>query len=670
MIENRIESLRFSPVENVTTGTIATLSPHDTSMIFFTGAGAVTVESISYGAKGKVLKLANLTGSTLTLKHNTGSINKNRIITSDATDLVIQNNQIVSLLYDHVNSRWKIDGAASGGGSAWLDDDGTTPSPLPSATGSKSIAIGEGASAEDTNTLAIGKSSVAATGSTDSIAIGTNVKTTETSLTYQSVVAYAIAIGKDITMGFSDQYATPATTYNNIAIGNAAKTQSDNSIAIGTSSHGFGSAAVAIGNTASANANGAIAIGNASSSTNGISIGESVDSNSSSSISIGNTFTNNFDHSIAIGKPSSITASYGVAIGFSTTIGSKSIAIGKGSVASSTNSIAIGIDNVGLGSGGSYSISMGKNAGTSGTSSSIAIGRGASVTYNNGISFGRSSSAQGLSNIAIGYSASTNNANSIAIGTSSSSSATGGISIGKSASTAGTSIAIGYNAAANASDALAIGRYSSATSFATAVGGREAVASGFGSTALGRKSTANSSWAIAIGIGEASRGAMAANAIAIGQYGHARIINSIQLQATSIIRKDEAAVVHTTTEAFRWCAGNEAIVFTKEVAIDTGTPSVTLTVPSGSTFYPNEVGVIYTSGTLTTPPTISFGVTGNTTKFVNATTSSIANLYDRDVFSVSSTAGESSLIAAVTSAGTGTSSKARFYFKGLLLENQ
>lgn len=116
MIENRIESLRFSPVENVTTGTIATLSPHDTSMIFFTGAGAVTVESISYGAKGKVLKLANLTGSTLTLKHNTGSINKNRIITSDATDLVIQNNQIVSLLYDHVNSRWKIDGAASGGG--------------------------------------------------------------------------------------------------------------------------------------------------------------------------------------------------------------------------------------------------------------------------------------------------------------------------------------------------------------------------------------------------------------------------------------------------------------------------------------------------------------------------------------------------------------------------
>ncbi len=116
MIENRIESLRFSPVENVTTGTIATLSTHDTSMIFFTGAGAVTVESISYGAKGKVLKLANLTGSTLTLKHNTGSINKNRIITSDATDLVIQNNQIVSLLYDHVNSRWKIDGAASGGG--------------------------------------------------------------------------------------------------------------------------------------------------------------------------------------------------------------------------------------------------------------------------------------------------------------------------------------------------------------------------------------------------------------------------------------------------------------------------------------------------------------------------------------------------------------------------
>jgi hypothetical protein len=116
MNETRIESLRFSPVEDTSTGTITALSTHDTSMVFFTGAGAVTIESISYGSKGKVLKLANLTGSTVTIKHNTGSTNKNKIITSDATDLVVANNEIATLLYDHVNSRWKIDGAASGGG--------------------------------------------------------------------------------------------------------------------------------------------------------------------------------------------------------------------------------------------------------------------------------------------------------------------------------------------------------------------------------------------------------------------------------------------------------------------------------------------------------------------------------------------------------------------------
>jgi hypothetical protein len=113
MNETRIESLRFSPIENTSTGTIAVLSTHDTSMYFFTGAGAVTVESISYGSKGKVLKLANITGNILTLKYNTGSINKNKIITTDSNDLIIQNNQIINLMYDHINSRWKLDGLTS-----------------------------------------------------------------------------------------------------------------------------------------------------------------------------------------------------------------------------------------------------------------------------------------------------------------------------------------------------------------------------------------------------------------------------------------------------------------------------------------------------------------------------------------------------------------------------
>ncbi len=92
-------------------------SVHDISSFIFTGAGAVTIESISYGVKGKFLKLINLTGSILTLKHDTGSVAKNKIITPEAADLVITNNQSVNLFYDHVSARWKIDGSASSGGS-------------------------------------------------------------------------------------------------------------------------------------------------------------------------------------------------------------------------------------------------------------------------------------------------------------------------------------------------------------------------------------------------------------------------------------------------------------------------------------------------------------------------------------------------------------------------
>lgn len=116
MTDQLISLFRYSPIEIVTTGTITTFSSHDSSCYVFTGASAVTIESISYGSKGKSLKLINLTGNTLTIKHNTGSVNKNRIITSDAADLVIQNNQVGNLFYDHINSRWKVDGAAAGGG--------------------------------------------------------------------------------------------------------------------------------------------------------------------------------------------------------------------------------------------------------------------------------------------------------------------------------------------------------------------------------------------------------------------------------------------------------------------------------------------------------------------------------------------------------------------------
>jgi hypothetical protein len=116
MTDQLISLFRYSPIEIVTTGTITTFSSHDSSCYVFTGAGAVTIESISYGAKGKILKFINLTGNTLTIKHNTGSINKNKVITSNASDLVIANNQVGNLVYDHINSRWKVDGAASGGG--------------------------------------------------------------------------------------------------------------------------------------------------------------------------------------------------------------------------------------------------------------------------------------------------------------------------------------------------------------------------------------------------------------------------------------------------------------------------------------------------------------------------------------------------------------------------
>lgn len=481
------------------------------------------------------------------------------------------------------NTGW-VDVSSGGGGSAWLDDDGTTPSPLPSATGSKSVAIGQGAVATTSDSFAIGTSSEIKGTSPNSIAIGKNSKVGRLPPGYDNSASDSIAIGNGAKVFSGDYYSNTSITSG-----------------------------------------------------------------------------------IAIGKNSYSTGDYSISIGHGGTAGQNTIAIGKSSSANASDCIVIGRSS---GSNASYGIAIGKQAITQ-TNSAIAIGRNASaITYANTIALGRSSTSSGDATISIGYNASASNLQSIAIGKNSSAVTSNALAIGKSASAGAASVAIGYTSNASGSNSVAIGRYAASAGVDSVGIGRSATSSGFYSIAIGKSTVANSYHSIAIGTFNSGSGAKAVSAIAIGQYGHARIINSIQVQASSIIRKDEAAVIQTTTAAFKWCAGNEAIVFTKEVAIDSGTPSVTLTVPSNSTFYPNEVGVIYTSGTLTTPPTVSFGITGNTTKFVSATATSVANLYDRDVFSVSSTAGESSLVAAVTSAGTGTSSKARFYFKGLLLENQ
>jgi hypothetical protein len=182
--------------------------------------------------------------------------------------------------------------------------------------------------------------------------------------------------------------------------------------------------------------------------------------------------------------------------------------------------------------------------------------------------------------------------------------------------------------------------------------------------AIGSPSQADGQYSIAIGTYSS---ATANESISIGKNSNASVPRTVQIQGVSITKKDSVGI--NANSVFRDFASNEAIIMTKEINL-TATSDTTIQVPTGAKFYPNEVGIIFTSGTITSAPTISFGITGDTTKFLGATATTISNIFDRNKFSSVSANGESSLVASITSAGSGTNPKGRFYFKGMLVENQ
>lgn len=562
--------------------------------------------------------------------------------------------------------------ATSGGSSPYFDDDGSTPAVPPSAGSPDSIAIGDGAviGANSDNTFALGKSAAVGPTSPNNIVIGTS--------------AYVAHYGNS----------------SNVVIGESANSGSssfyggcDNGIAIGTSSKNDSTSGVAIGESAvTGNVLGAIALGK-----NTRSLGQY-----SVAIGGGNTNTNSANalnsYAIAIGQNSEVLSSHSIAIGKDATVGTgiNSIAIGGGAVTGSV----------------SYAIAIGRGTSSTGTYGAMAVGLFNSVSGSQGIALGRFVTISGYRGIAIGQNITSSANRVIAIGTisavgdyavslgHSTTVGTNAIGIGNSVvsgnrsvsigpgvgiantSSADRSVAIGYNSKTTGTHSIAIGHSASALSTAgnIAIGNQAnatnkslAISAGNG-TGGGSIASAIGLYSIAIGaVGDSGSNNVTASAqhsIAIGRNVNNNVQDTVAISATSLIRKD-AAVLPSGTE-FRAGSGNEAIVMTKEIDLKTAA-TTTITVPTGSRFYPNEVGLILTTltGTITLQPDVSFGITGTNNKFVTQTTSSLAALYERDVYTSLTTAGESSLTFTVNVAATGSADiKGRAYFKGMLVEIQ
>ena len=308
----------------------------------------------------------------------------------------------------------------------------TTPA---TATGARSIALGEDADAQVDNSIALGNST-RAYGNAASIAIGDDADGHNGGVGIgDGAKAYygSVAIGK----GTNSQF----TTFGSILIGDGT--------AMSTGGNGA-NILIGRGVTQSGNAEYATVIGDSLNAT----------TNRIVSIGVGSQARGLSDVVIGDGANSKVDTTFGenIVIGHDAaqTGGEYSIAIGRNTTANGSTAIVIGSAATDGGSNGC--ILIGSGATTTTADEQIVIGLQAAGASNaGGIAIGRQASNSGLNGTAMGRSASAAN-NATGLGYQAVASGNESVALGYSADAiAGGGVAIGDRALANIGNAVAIG---------------------------------------------------------------------------------------------------------------------------------------------------------------------------------------------------------------------
>ena len=119
-----------------------------------------------------------------------------------------------------------------------------------------------------------------------------------------------------------------------------------------------------------------------------------------------------------------------------------------------------------------------------------------------------------------------------------------------------------------------------------------------------------------------------------------------------------------------WQLGqNGRVQFWSDVVDLEAAATTTLTVTAGFRFYIEEVSIIATSiAALVAQPIVSFGITGNNTKYVNALQfTQLLATWDRERVALAGNNGETTLNATVDTPANAGTFTGRFCWRGVLL---
>ena len=334
------------------------------------------------------------------------------------------------------------------------------------------LAIGNGAAANDNNSVAIG-TSASATTSNQAVAIGPS----SNAAGYQSVaIGLNSATSNNSTVAIGS--SSNASGHQSFSFGLASNSSNNNGFAIGNSSVSSGQQAFAIGQEANSSGQNAMAIGYQATATQANSIILGSTNNGNNRVGIGTNSPDERLHIVGGFKLVDGTQTNGYVLGSDANgkaswINPATLNYGwrlTGNTATSTDflgttnaiPLVFRVNNNQFArfhqAGG---LAIGNNAAAN-DNNGIAIGTSATATNSNqGIAIGQSSNASGYQSMAIGLSAAASSNSSAAVGNSSLASGQNATAIGASASATGqNATAIGYQAATSQANAIVLGNSS------------------------------------------------------------------------------------------------------------------------------------------------------------------------------------------------------------------
>ena len=171
-----------------------------------------------------------------------------------------------------------------------------------------------------------------------------------------------------------------------------------------------------------------------------------------------------------------------------------------------------------------------------------------------------------------------------------------------------------------------------------------------------------------VGAGAVGRNAQsyADNAWAVGTNAYTNAPNSLHMAALPIVPSGSVAAADCA-----WRKSAPAVVIMSAPVSLTATTTHTIPMPSGVTFYPEEVGIIVTAAnTVTGQPTVRFGATSAETRYLAATETvglDAARKRARYI-TLASNEGSTTLAAEITIAGAATTLTGQFYWRGFAVQ--